>query len=305
MYDVVIIGSGPAGLSAAVYAARGGLDFVVVESALESGGQILNTLEVDNYPGLYHMNGYDLGRTFREHAEKLGARLEHQKVTELQVDGDVKKVICEGGMFYETKTIVLATGTAVRRLNVEGEKTFASRGVSYCATCDGNFFHAKTVAVVGGGDTAISDAIYLAGICKKVYIIHRRDHFRAAMSLQNQLYEFDNVEILWDSTVEEIQGTDRVEQIIVRNKVLEMEGPVLVDGVFVAIGSRPVSGLLEGKVEMDEHGYIIAGENGATSLRGVFVAGDVRQKELRQVITAAADGANAINSVMMTLHDGV
>ncbi|MGN0159956.1 MAG: thioredoxin-disulfide reductase [Lachnospiraceae bacterium] len=305
MYDVIIIGSGPAGLSAAVYAARSGLDFVVVESAPVSGGQILNTTEVDNYLGLYHVNGFDMGMSFRDHAEKLGAHFVNQKVVELRVDGDVKKVCCEDGNVYETGNIILATGATAQKLNVEGEKEFAGKGVSYCATCDGNFFRGKTVAVVGGGDTAISDAIYLARICKKVYIIHRRDSFRGAKSLENKLYELDNVEILWDSVVEKIQGMNRVEQILVRNKVLDMAGAIQVDGIFIAIGTKPVSGLLEGKVDMDDRGYIIAGENCVTSVPGVFAAGDVRQKELRQVITAAADGANAINSLIATNGDSI
>lgn len=305
MYDVVIVGSGPAGLSAAVYAARGGLDFVVLESAYASGGQIINTAEVDNYLGLYHINGFDMGMKFREHAETLGAKFENKEVIEIQVDADVKKVVCKDGTVYETRNVLLATGAAARNLNVEGEKEFTAKGVSYCATCDGNFFREKDVAVVGGGDTAISDAIYLARICKKVYVIHRRDNFRAAKKLQNQLFELDNVEILWDSTVEEIQGMDHVEKIVVRNNVLDMEGPVSVEGVFVAVGTKPNSSLLEGKVDMDEYGYIIAGENCATSAKGIFVAGDVRKKELRQVITAASDGANAINSVIATLSDSI
>lgn len=302
-YDVIIIGSGPAGLSAAVYAARGGLNFIVLEAAYASGGQVLNTYEVDNYLGLHNMNGFDMGVKFREHAEALGAEFVNKKVSELNIEGKEKEVICEDGTVFRTKNIVLATGAAASRLHVEGEEKFRGRGVSYCATCDGNFFRNKIAAVVGGGDTALEDAVYLARICEKVYVIHRRDTFRGAKSLEKRLMEFDNVEIIWDTVVEEICGQDFVENLSVRNIKMNMTGELRTDGVFIAIGTNPVSELLKDKVEMDDRGYILADENCATNVSGIFAAGDVRKKNLRQIITAASDGANAINSVISSLID--
>ncbi|MDD6570895.1 MAG: thioredoxin-disulfide reductase [Thermoflexaceae bacterium] len=303
IYDVIIIGSGPAGLSAAVYAARGGLRFIVLEGAYASGGQILNTHEVDNYLGLYNMNGFDMGMKFYEHARNLGAEIINKDVTSLNIEDKIKEVLCSDGTIYHGKNIILATGALAIKLGVEGEETFKGRGVSYCASCDGNFFRDKVTAVVGGGDTALADAVYLARICKKVYVIHRRDAFRGAKSLSDRLFENENVEVLWDTVVEEINGEEKVESLTVRNVKMEMQGTLKVDGIFIAIGTRPLSKLLDGKVLMDEQGYILAGENCATNVPGVFVAGDVRKKPFRQIITAASDGANAINSVISSKLD--
>lgn len=297
-YDVIIIGSGPAGLSAAVYAARGGLKFLVLESAYASGGQVLNTYEVDNYLGLYNMNGFDMGMKFREHAQKLGTEIVNKKVTALNIDGREKEAVCSDGTVYHAENIILATGAAASKLGAAGEEEFSGKGVSYCAACDGNFFKNKIVAVVGGGDTALEDAAYLARICKKVYVIHRRNQFRGAKSLENKLLEHDNVEILWDTVVESINGGEKVESLTVRNVKMDMQGSLAVDGIFIAIGTRPESGLLKGKVAMDEQGYILAGENCATNVPGIYAAGDVRKKPLRQIITAASDGANAVNSAI-------
>lgn len=297
--DLVIIGSGPAGLSAAVYAARAGLTFLVLESNYASGGQVLNTYEVDNYLGFCGVNGFDLGMKFREHAEKLGAQFVNKKVLEIKAEEAVKEVICEGGDGYRAKNVILATGAVSSKLNVPGEEEFKGKGVSYCATCDGSFFRGKTVAVIGGGDTALEDAVYLARICEKVYVIHRRDSFRGAKSLEDKLYACENVDIIWDTVVEKIEGTDVVQNLLVKNIRLNMPGKLKVDGVFVAIGTKPVSELLEGKVSMDDRGYIIAGENCATNVSGIFAAGDVRKKDFRQIITAASDGANAVNSLIL------
>lgn len=301
--DVVIIGSGPAGLSAAVYASRAGIDFAVIESSYVSGGQVLNTYEVDNYLGMYNMNGFAMGMKFREHADKLGAKFVTAQAVKIISDGDNKTVKCSDGSSYTAKNVILATGATPQKLMVEGEERLKGKGVSYCATCDGNFFKGKVVAVVGGGDTAIEDAIYLARICEKVYVIHRRDNFRAAGSLVNRLLDMDNVEVLWNTVVEEICGIDKVESVLVKNTQLDMPGELNVDGVFVAIGSSPQSELLKGIADMDEKGYVLAGENCMTNVSGILVAGDVRKKELRQIITAAADGANAINSVVSHLVD--
>lgn len=303
VYDTVIVGSGPAGLSAAVYGVRGGLDFVVIESAYASGGQVLNTSEVDNYLGFHNINGFDLGMKFREHADALGANFVNKKVTDISSNDNLWLVSCDDGTHYKTKTVILATGAVSAKLAVPGEEEFCGKGVSYCATCDGNFFKGKTVAVVGGGDTALEDAIYLARICEKVYVIHRRNEFRGAKSLEMRLMSLQNVEVLWDTVVEEIHGTDSVECLSVKNKAIDMTGQLNVSGVFIAIGTTPVTGLLEGKVDMDDRGYIIAEENCITNRNGIFVAGDIRKKGLRQIITAASDGANALNSVISYINE--
>lgn len=296
IHDLIIIGSGPAGLSAAVYAQRAELDTVVIEKNMMSGGQILNTYEVDNYPGLPGISGFDLGMKFREHAEKLGTAFTEDRVTAVSLDQDVKRIICENDT-YEAKTIIIATGAKHKTLGTPGEALLTGSGVSYCATCDGAFFRGKTAAVVGGGDVALEDAIFLARMCKKVYVIHRRDEFRGARSLQNKLIALENVEIIWDSVVEEVIGAERVEKLKLFNKKTGETSLLDVDGLFVAVGIEPESSQFASVVETDSQGYIVAGEDGKTSLPGVFAAGDVRTKALRQVITAASDGANCITSV--------
>lgn len=301
LYDVLILGGGPAGLSAAVYAARGGLSFILIEKNVMGGGQVITTSEVDNYLGLYHMNGFDMGMKFHEHALSLGTELVSEEIEELDIDGDVKVVKCSGGKEYRASNIVYALGAKPSKLNIPGEDEFRGIGVSYCATCDGNFFRNKTVAVVGGGDTALEDANYLANICEKVYLIHRRDNFRAAKSLQNRIFEHENVEVLWNSVVEEVKGVDKVERILVKNTVVDMAGDVNVDAIFIAIGTKPESALLDGKVDMTHDGHVDANEDCRTSVKGVYVAGDVRKKPLRQIITAASDGANAINSLLVDM----
>ncbi len=300
VFDVIIIGAGPAGLSAAVYAARAGLSFLVLESAYMSGGQVLNTHEVDNYLGFCGVNGFDLGMKFREHANMLGVQFVNKKVSAINnIEETEKEILCEDGTDYHAKNIIFATGAVPSLLNVPGEEEYKGKGVSYCAACDGNFFRGKTVAVIGGGDTALEDAIYLARICEKVYVIHRRDSFRGAKSLEDKLLSCENVDVIWDTIVEEIEGTDVVQNLRVKNIRLNMPGNLRIDGVFVAIGTKPVSELLAGKVMMDEKGYIVAGENCVTNVPGIFAAGDVRKKDFRQIITAASDGANAVNSLIL------
>lgn len=295
--DTVIIGAGPAGLSAAIYAARANMSFVVL-GGRSIGGQIASAHKVDNYPGLYDIDGFELGLKLDEHARELGAVIESRNAVKIEeAREDIFKVICDDESSYLTGNIIVATGAVNRKLNVKGEEEYRGRGVSYCATCDGGFFRGKTVAVVGGGDTAVSDAIYLSNICNKVYIIHRRDSFRCAKSLEEKLYGCENVEIIWDSVVEEITGNDVCEGVHVRNVKMDMQGTIMVQGVFIAAGTVPNSGILDGLVSMDEQGYVIAGENCVTSNPHILVAGDLRRKDLKQVITAAADGANAVNSI--------
>ena len=296
IYDVIIIGSGPAGLSAAIYAERAKLSTLVLEASYISGGQVVNTYEVDNYPGLPGISGMDLGNTLREHAEKLGTQIVQARVTELELEGEVKKVITRKET-YRSKTVLIATGAVHRGLGVAGEKELSGSGVSYCATCDGAFFKNLTVAVVGGGDVAVEDAIFLARACKKVYVIHRRDSLRAAKVLQERLFALPNVEMVWNSTVKEITGEMQVESITISNLKENVEEKLLVDGCFIAVGILPNNKLVKDSLDLDEGGYIKAGEDGITSIPGVFAAGDVRTKQLRQIITAAADGANSITSI--------
>ena len=294
-YDVVIIGSGPAGLAAAIYAERAELNSIVIEKNVVSGGQVLTTYEVDNYPGVKGIGGYDLGMKFRDHADGLGATFVEDEVVRIETEGKTKKVVCENDT-YETSTVIIATGASHRKLGVPGEEEFSGMGVSYCATCDGAFFRNKTTAVVGGGDVAIEDAIFLARLCKKVYLIHRRDELRGAKSLQKKLMSLENVEIIWDSVVDAIVGEDKVESIAVSNVKTGEKKNLELQGVFVAVGISPNSRMFEGLVEMDG-GYIKAGEDCVTSCPGIFAAGEVRTKGLRQIVTAVADGANAITSV--------
>ena len=293
-YDLIIIGSGPAGLAAAIYAQRARLDTLIIEKAMVSGGQVLTTYEVDNYPGLPGLGGFDLGLKLREHADRLGAVFAEGQVVSVMDKGEIKEIITEKES-YRSKTLIIATGAVHRKLGIPGEEEFAGKGVSYCATCDGAFFRNKTVAVIGGGDVAAEDAIFLARMCSKVYLIHRRDELRAAKSLQETLFSLENVEILWDTVAEQINGNETVSSLKISNVRTQETGELELQGVFIAVGITPESQIFDGLVEM-EHGYIRANEDGITSAPGIFAAGDVRTKALRQIITAASDGANAVAS---------
>lgn len=330
IYDLVIIGSGPAGLAAAIYAQRARLHTLVIEKEMMSGGQVLTTYEVDNYPGLPGINGFDLGMKLREHADRLEAAFVTDEVrqielvsaaklqgglseqadeeqveeslhaAELQMQQNTvqegwKKIICAENT-YLAKSVIIASGAAHSKLGVPGEDRLTGIGISYCATCDGAFFRGKVTAVVGGGDVALEDAIFLSRMCEHVYLIHRRDTLRGAKSLQEKLFTLDNVTIIWDTVVEEIQGGDQVESLKLLHKKTGEISELSVDGVFIAVGITPNSQPYEGLVEMD-HGYIRADESGVTSVEGIFAAGDVRTKALRQIVTAVSDGANAVTSV--------
>ncbi len=295
MYDIIIIGSGPAGLSAAIYAQRACLDTIVIEKNGISGGQVLNTWEVDNYPGFPGVTGFELSRQFREHANKLGARVVQDEVVQVELSGNVKKVVCEEET-YEARCVILASGAHHRTLEVPGEEELRGAGVSYCATCDGAFFRGRTVAVVGGGDAALEDAIFLARMCEKVYIVHRRDKLRGAKRLQERLQALENIEFVWNSETVAIEGNAQVEALRLRQTKTGEERRLDVDGVFIAVGIAPESELYAGQLELDEQGYIRADESGQTSVPGVFAAGDVRIKALRQILTAASDGANCVAS---------
>lgn len=295
MYDIIIIGSGPAGLSAAIYAQRACLDTIVIEKNGISGGQVLNTWEVDNYPGFPGVTGFELSRQFREHANKLGARVVQDEVVQVELSGNVKKVVCEEET-YEARCVILASGAHHRTLEVPGEEELRGAGVSYCATCDGAFFRGRTVAVVGGGDAALEDAIFLARMCEKVYIVHRRDKLRGAKRLQERVQALENIEFVWNSETAAIEGNGQVEALRLRQTKTGEERRLDVDGVFIAVGIAPESELYAGQLELDEQGYIRADESGQTSVPGVFAAGDVRTKALRQILTAASDGANCVAS---------
>lgn len=297
MYDLIIIGSGPAGLSAAVYGKRAGLNLLVIEEKPMSGGQVLNTYEVDNYLGMPGINGFDLGMKFKEHAEAAGAEFITATVTAICVEGSVRIIETADGTNYEAKTLILATGAEHTELGVPGEEEHKGKGVSYCATCDGAFFRKKDVAVVGGGDVAVEDAVYLARMCRKVYLIHRRDTLRAAKGLQDKLMSCDNVEILWNRTVKDIYGTDLVEGVRLSHVTEQTEEELAVDGVFIAIGMHPNTEAFRDVVPCDGKGYVIAGEDCVTGTEGIFAAGDLRTKEVRQIITAVADGACAVTAV--------
>lgn len=296
LYDVAIIGSGPAGLSAAVYALRADLTTMVFEQSSMGGGQVLDTDEVDNYLGLPKISGFDLGTKFREHAEHMGMQAVNTKVMRIEEREGNYAVLTEEGE-YLTKTVLLATGTRHRKLGVIGEERLSGKGVSYCATCDGAFFRDKIVAVIGGGDVAVEDALYLSHICKKVYVIHRREEFRAAPSLVRRMKKIENIELILGFIPEEIVGESVVDELIVKEVKGEGRWELSVSGVFVAIGTVPENEVYKGIVPTDEAGYVIAGENGKTQVPGIFAAGDIRTKRLRQIVTAVADGANAIYSI--------
>ena len=293
-YDVGIIGSGPAGLSAAIYAKRANLSAVVIEKEYEGTGQIAESGQVDNYLGLPGISGYDLGEQFREHAVKLGVAFLEQEVTEIKKENSaVFTIIFEDGSSVETKTVIYAAGAAPRRANIPGEQEYSGKGVSYCAICDGSFYRGKKVAVLGGGDTALDDAVYLADLAEQVYVIHRRKEFRGAATTVEKLRKKENVTFVLEHQVKEITGAEKVNGVI-----LEDGTAIAVDGVFVAYGSVPQTDLVKELVTLDAAGYVKAEETGETSLAGLYVAGDARTKKLRQVVTAVSDGANAATAVV-------
>ena len=300
VYDVIIIGAGPAGLTAAIYAKRACLNFLLLQDKYSIGSQICNTYEVCNYPGFNNISGQDLYDNFRKHASELSAPIKSEKVVEItDIYLDVKKVKTDSET-YETKTIILATGASPKACGFEGENEFAGRGVSYCATCDGAFYKDKAVAVIGGGDVAVEDAIFMSRIASQVYLIVRRNEMRATKVLQEEVQKLTNVNIFYETEVESIIGDDKIEGALIKKKGDVIPSELTIDAIFVGIGINPETELLKGKVEMDGS-YIKAGETCETSVKGIYVVGDARKKQLRQLITACADGANAITSVQRYL----
>jgi thioredoxin reductase (NADPH) len=296
MYDLVIIGSGPAGLSAAVYAKRACLDLVVLEKEPMGGGQIITTEQVDNYLGLPGIGGFELAQQFEDHARNLDVPFKEGVAEELVKVENGWKIRLQSGEVLESKTVLLATGAVHRKLGVSGEDALSGMGVSYCATCDGAFFRDKTVAVVGGGDVALEDALYLAKSCQHVYLIHRRKGLRAAKVLQERVFASEKITFLPDNIVQEIHGTQKVEGITILDKETDIASELALDGVFLAVGMDPRSELVKG-IAKTEKGYVCADETGITTQPGLFVAGDVRTKPLRQIVTAVSDGANAVTSI--------
>ena len=291
-YDVMIVGGGPAGYTAALYCARSGLKTVVLEK-LSAGGQIALTEWVDNYPGFDEgIDGFSLGQKMQAGAERFGAVTELAEVQALELTGSIKRAVTDQGVF-ETKVVMLATGATPRPLGVAGEEQWLGRGIHYCAACDGMFYRGKTVAVVGGGNTAAADALLLSRVAKEVHVIHRRDTLRATKVYHQPLMEAENVIFHWDSQVESLLTGDTFQGVRLRNKKTGEVSDLSCDGVFVSIGRQPATELVTGQVELDKAGYVVADETTRTNLPGVFAIGDVRTKALRQVVTAAADGAVA------------
>ncbi len=299
MYDLIIIGQGPAGLSSALYAGRAGLKTLVLEKEF-AGGQMGLTYEIDNYIGVDSIGGVDLAMNMLGHAKKFGAEFKSENVVNLSLEDDVKVVETTKNK-YEAKAVILALGAKPRKLDILGEQRFSGSGVSYCATCDGNFFKGKTTVVIGGGNTAVEDAIFLARLCEKVYLVHRRDSFRAEKKLVDELEHLSNVELVLDSVPVSIQGEQKVSNIIIKNVKTNEEKTLDVDGVFVAVGTIPTTSLIENHIEIDKNQYIITNEKMETSVKGVYAVGDCRNTVLRQVVTSVADGAIAATMVASSI----
>lgn len=295
IYDTVIIGGGPAGYTAALYASRAGLDTLVIEK-MSAGGQMALTGEIDNYPGFPEgVDGFTLGANMQAAAERFGAKTEYAEVLSLELAEKVKKIITSSKTVL-AKTVIIATGAEPRELGIRSEKELVGKGVHYCAHCDGRFYKGKTVAVVGGGNSAVSDALYLSRLAKKVYLVHRRDTLRATKIYLDPLKRAENIEFLFDSTLVDIVAEPRVKQAKIKNLKSGEENYIDCDGIFISIGRTPTTAFLNGAVPLDPQGYIIADESTRTSVDGVFAAGDVRTKTLRQIVTAVSDGAIAASA---------
>ena len=294
VYDMLIIGGGPAGYTAALYAARAGLDTFLIER-LSAGGQMALTGNIDNYPGFEEgIDGFTLGMKMQQSAERFGAITEYAEVTATDFSDKTKKVETTNGT-YLARTVVIATGANPRELGINGENLLIGRGVHYCAHCDGRFYKDKTVAVIGGGNSAAADALYLSRLAKKVYLIHRRDKLRAEKIYHEPLMKAENVEFLWNSTVADFITDLKVTGIKINNTITAESAEIACDGIFVSIGRKPATEFLKDSVLLDDNGYIVADESTKTNIPGVFAVGDVRTKALRQVVTATADGAVAVH----------
>lgn len=299
MYDIAIIGAGPAGMTAAIYARRANKTVLIIE-AKTYGGQIVNALDIENYPTAEHISGFDFATKMYEQVKKMDAEVVFTTAKKINNLGVVKEIVTDDGT-YTAKTVIIATGLENRPLGL-GEEKMIGRGISYCATCDGAFYKGKTVAVVGGGNTALSDVLVLADLAEKVYLIHRRTEFRGEAKLVEQVKNRANVELVLDSEVEKLEGEKRLEAVEVKNKNDEVRR-ILVDGLFVAVGQMPKNENFADVIEVDEAGYILADENCETNVVGIFVAGDNRKKEVRQLVTATSDGAVAALKAVQYLSE--
>lgn len=296
IFDTAVIGGGPGGYTAALYAARANLSVVVLEK-LAPGGQMGTTDQIDNYPGFPQgVNGFELAMSMKQAAERFGVLTRLTEVLGVELDGSVKRLRTKDGT-YQARTVVLASGAYPRELGLPGERELRGKGVSYCATCDGMFYRGKTVAVVGGGNTAVSDVLYLARLCEKVYLIHRRDALRASKAYLDPLQKTENVEFIWNSQVEEILRDQTVTGVKVREKLTGEVREIACAGLFIAVGYLPETRLYQGQIDLDDAGYVQADETTCTNLPGVFAVGDLRRKPLRQIVTAAADGAVAAHFI--------
>lgn len=291
IYDVAIIGSGPAGMTAAVYTARANLATIIIERGVP-GGQMANTEEVENYPGYDSILGPDLANKMLDHAKKFGTEYAYGDVKEI-VDDNPYKIVKAGNKEYKTKTVIVATGNKPKLLGIPGEKEFAGRGVSFCAVCDGAFFKNKELVVVGGGDSAVEEALFLTKFASKVTIIHRRDALRATKILQDRAFKNEKIDFIWNSTVDEIYGENRVEGVKIRNLLNNEVSDFNANGVFIYVGMEPLSSVVDNLEITNEAGYILTNDNMETRIKGIFAAGDVREKSLRQIVTATGDGSIA------------
>ena len=293
MTDIAIIGGGPAGLAAGLYAVRGGASVRLLEEMF-TGGQIVKTHCIENYPGISDgPDGYGLAARFEEHATKAGVNVEYVGVASLSLTDEKKEITLSSGETFEAKAVILCMGASPRALGIPGERELLSHGISYCATCDGAFYRGKTATVIGGGDTAISDAIYLSKLCQKVYVVHRRDSLRASAVLANAALKTENIEFVWNSVPEAFLGDGKLNAIRLRSTVTNEVTDLMTDGAFVAVGIVPKTELVEGQIKLAPNGSIETNERMETSVKGVFAAGDIRNTPLRQVVTACADGAIA------------
>lgn len=293
IYDLIIIGAGPAGLTASIYAKRAMLDFLILEKWLP-GGEIANTYEVENYPGINYISGADLADKMVDHTKELGIKINLEEVLEVDFSKEIKRIITNYHTYY-SKTVIIATGASSKRIGLNNEEKYKGKGISYCALCDGALYKDKTVAVIGGGDVAVEDVIYLSRVVRKVYLIHRRDTLKAAKQYQEKMFSLKNVEMIWNSEVIQINGNDYLDSIDIQNNEIDKTRNIKIDGMFIAIGMKPNIDFLKDQIKLTKQGWIITDKYLETSIEGVFAAGDILDKSIRQIVSSVNDGAMAVS----------